>query len=84
MNIKNRILLCVIILQIAGFTALLLHYNSRASNSVLEFNRQQIMSAVVASVHHLDATAAQMERTALGLARSGEHHQQQHHRTHPA
>ncbi|UXD86752.1 sensor histidine kinase [Thalassolituus hydrocarboniclasticus] len=84
MNIKNRILLCVIILQIAGFTALLLHYNSRASNSVLEFNRQQIMTAVTASVHHLDATAAQMERTALGLARSGEHHHQQHHRSNPA
>jgi len=80
MNIKNRILLCVIILQIAGFTALLLHYNSRASDSVLEFNRQQIMAAVTASVQRLDATAAQMERTALGLARNGEHHQQQHHR----
>ncbi|MCD8520678.1 MAG: ATP-binding protein [Saccharospirillaceae bacterium] len=83
MNIKSRILLCVIILQITGFTALLLHYNSRASDSVLEFNRQQIMAAVTASVQRLDATAAQMERTALGLARSGEHHEQQHHRHQP-
>lgn len=84
MNIKSRILLCVIILQVTGFTALLLHYNSRASDSVLEFNRQQIMAAVTASVQRLDATAAQMERTALGLARSGEHHEQQHHRHQPA
>lgn len=80
MNIKTRILLFVIILQITGFTALLLTYNKRASNSVLNFNRHQVNTTLTATLHQLDATAIQMERTAAGLARGGEHFQEAHHR----
>lgn len=80
MNIKTRILLSVIVLQIIGFSALLLNHNKRASASVLNFNRTQVSATLTATVHQLDAIAAQMERTAAGLARGGEHFQEVHHR----
>lgn len=79
MNIKNRILLCVIILQLAGFSAMLLHYNKRATNAVYQFNRGQISNTLTATIRQLDATASQLERTAIGLARNGEHFHDNHH-----
>lgn len=80
MNIKTRILLCVLVLQVAGFTAMLVHYNKRATNAVLRFNTTQFSSTLTATANQISATAAQLERTALGLARSGEHFHEQHHR----
>ncbi|WP_430459660.1 ATP-binding protein [Thalassolituus sp. LLYu03] len=84
MNIKNRILLCVLVLQIAGFTALLVHYNNRATQAVFRFNSIQILNTLSATASQMNASAEQLERTALGLARSGEHFHEKHHRINEA
>ena len=80
MSIKFRILLTVVLLQVLGFAALLLNYNQRAHVAVVDFNRSQVMASLQASASQMDAMSAQMERTAAGLARGGEHFDEVHHR----
>ena len=79
MNIKNRILLSVIFLQITGFALVLVNHQQRASEGVLGANRQRIADDAAMTVRYLDAVAGQIERTAFGLARSSEHFIQTHH-----
>lgn len=79
MNIKNRILLSVIFLQITGFALVLINHQQRASEGVLGANRQRIADDAANTVRYLDAIAGQFERTAFGLARSSEHFADSHH-----
>ncbi|MBL33915.1 MAG: hypothetical protein CMI03_16210 [Oceanospirillaceae bacterium] len=79
MSIKFRILLTVVLLQVMGFAALLLNYNQRAHEGIVEFNRSQVMASLKATVSQMDALSSQMERTAAGLARGGEHFGEYHH-----
>lgn len=72
MNIKTRILLSAISLQLLGFLVLIHNYDQRVSDAVLENQQRQVRQAMVATSHHLDAVAEQSELSAQGLARAGE------------
>ncbi|KZZ43942.1 hypothetical protein A3759_12620 [Thalassolituus sp. HI0120] len=72
MSIKSRILLSVIALQLIGFVALVYQFSHQAGQSVFANNQQQIISSVTSTLHHFNALAAEMSRSARGLARAGE------------
>lgn len=72
MNIKTRILLSAISLQLLGFLVLIHNYDQRISDAVLENQQRQVRQAMLATIHHLDAVAEQSELSAQGLARAGE------------
>lgn len=82
MSIKSRILLSVIALQLVGFIALVYQFSHQAGQSVSINNQQQIINSVTSNLHHFNAKAAEMSRSARGLARAGELiYQQRHHLT---
>ncbi|QQD24766.1 hypothetical protein GJQ55_09955 [Venatoribacter cucullus] len=57
MNIKTRILLSVILLQITGFALVLLNHQQRATDGILAANQQRIADESYQNMRYLDARA---------------------------
>src|SRR5215472_16430136 len=72
MPIKLRILLFVFVLELCGY-GLLLAYNARYTGHALrELRTQQIEATFNGNRNKIDAQTDLIERTALGLATTGE------------
>lgn len=72
MNIKTRILLSVILLQVTGFALVLLNHQQRATDGILAANQQRIADESFHNMRYLDAQAkpadpADVIQTALTL-----------------
>ena len=61
MNIKTRILLSVILLQVTGFALVLLNHQQRATDGIMAANQQQIATEIYHDMRYLDAIAAAAE-----------------------
>ncbi|ASP40524.1 hypothetical protein CHH28_18440 [Bacterioplanes sanyensis] len=79
MNIKTRILLSAVALQLIGFAVLIYRNNAHISDTVLDDSHRQFLQSVDMAVKHFNDASDVMERMAAGLARSGEllHQQRQ-------
>lgn len=79
MNIKTRILLSAVALQLIGFAVLIYRNNAHISHSVIDDSHRQFRQSVDMAVKHFDDVSDRMQRMAAGLARSGEllHQQRQ-------
>lgn len=72
MNIKSRILLSAVALQLVGFAVLIYRNNTHITDTVLADSHRQFQQSLTMAVQHFDDSSDRMQRMAAGLARSGE------------
>jgi signal transduction histidine kinase len=72
MTIKLRILVCVLLLELAGYgLVLLLSYNA-SREGLTAVREEQIAATFLGYLHKINALTGSMERNAVDLARAGE------------
>ncbi|MBD8525760.1 ATP-binding protein [Pseudomarimonas arenosa] len=73
MTIKLRILLIVLLLELAGYGILLAHNHHTSAQALTELRGKQIEALFAANLARIDAQTDLMERSARDLAVAGQH-----------